>query len=160
MRTLEDAKGRPQNRTWCIWSTAESVQNEVPSVMAIFETAVAVPLYWWIALRLGALLPLLIGIVAAPLVLLRSEASVAHGMRWFRRYERNLSIDHELKYIALSRTERRILWIFGGFSAAAALVLVWLIIRYNRLSIEAWIMSWPRVSFSLAAVILARSMHD
>jgi hypothetical protein len=65
-----------QKSTWCIWSTAESVQNDVPSVTAILETIIAVPLYWWIALRVGMLLPLLISVAIAPLVLLRSEQSV------------------------------------------------------------------------------------
>jgi hypothetical protein len=73
------------DRSWCIWSTIESVQNDVPSVTAILETLVVVPLYWWFALRVGVLLPLLVSAAVAPLVLLRSEQAVALGVRLFER---------------------------------------------------------------------------
>jgi hypothetical protein len=73
---------------WVWWSTHETIQNEVPSVTAILETIIAVPLYWWIALHTGVVLPLLVGAAVAPLVLLRSDQSVALGLEWFLKYER------------------------------------------------------------------------
>jgi hypothetical protein len=72
-------------QTWCFWSTHESIQNELPSVMAILETIITVPLYWWVALRVGVVLPLLISAAVAPMVLLRSDDSVALGVKWFMK---------------------------------------------------------------------------
>ena len=68
---------------WCFWSTAESVRNRDLSVTALLETIVAVGLYLWVSTRFGLLLPLYIAVAAAPFVLLRSEDSVALGLRWF-----------------------------------------------------------------------------
>jgi hypothetical protein len=73
---------------WVWWSTHETIANEKPSVTAVVETIVAVPVYWWIALHVGLVLPLLISAAVAPLVLLRSEQSVARGVRWFLWIER------------------------------------------------------------------------
>jgi hypothetical protein len=66
---------------WVWFSTHETIQNEVPSVTAILETIIAVPLYWWIALHTGLVLPLLISAAVAPFVLLRSDASVELGLK-------------------------------------------------------------------------------
>jgi hypothetical protein len=73
--------------SWSFWSTTESIRNEIPSVTAIVETLVAVPIYWWIALQVGILLPLLISAIVAPLVLLRSEQSTALGVQWVLQYQ-------------------------------------------------------------------------
>jgi hypothetical protein len=78
--------------SWRFWSTAESVRDGVPSVMAISETVAAVAFYWWVALHVGLLLPLLIGIIVAPMVLLRSEQSVELGLRWFLAFESKLGV--------------------------------------------------------------------
>lgn len=72
---------------WRWWSDHASVRAETPSVMAIVETMLAVAAYWWLALEIGVLLPLLAGVAVAPLVLLRSERSVELGLRWFRAAE-------------------------------------------------------------------------
>jgi len=71
---------------WLWWSTRESISNDVPSVTAIIETTIAVPAYWWIAIHFETYLPLLISAAIALLVLLRSEESVALGVRWFMTY--------------------------------------------------------------------------
>src|SRR5262249_37668689 len=55
---------------------------------AILETVIAVPLYWWIALHTGVVLPLLVSVAVAPMVLLRSDQSVELGLKWFRRVEK------------------------------------------------------------------------
>jgi hypothetical protein len=75
------------NPKWVWWSTHETIQNEVPSITAILETIIAVSIYWWIALHGGMILPLLISAALAPMVLLRSEKSVALGLEWFMRFE-------------------------------------------------------------------------
>ena len=74
---------------WRFWSTTESIQNEVPCWTAIIETLVAVPLYWWVALRIGIIHPLMISVMIAPLVLLRLDQSVALGLKWFFRFTKD-----------------------------------------------------------------------
>ena len=78
-------------RSWCWWSTHETIQNEVPSVTAILETIIAVPLFWWIARRVGVIAPLLISAAVAPLVLLRSDASVALGLKLIDQLDNRLN---------------------------------------------------------------------
>jgi len=77
----------PEAPKWVFWSTRDSINNDIPSITAIIETALAVPIYWWIAIHFETYLPLLISIVVAPLVLLRSDESVALGVRWFEQWE-------------------------------------------------------------------------
>jgi hypothetical protein len=72
---------------WVWWSTHETIQNEVTSVTAILETIIAVPLYWWIALHTGIVLPLLVSAAVAPLVLLRSDESIGLGLRWLQKMD-------------------------------------------------------------------------
>jgi hypothetical protein len=81
-----------QKPKWVWFSTHETIENEVPSVTAILETVIAVPLYWWIALKVGIFWPLLISAAVAPLVLLRSERSVKLGTVLVRQFELPMSI--------------------------------------------------------------------
>lgn len=123
--------------SWCVWSTPETVQNDVPSATAILETMIAVPLYWWIALQVGTVLPLLISAVVAPLVLLRSDQSVALGLQWFRRFEDGLSYRTDVQYGSLSLAKRSIIWAVVVFSIAVSLCFAWFIFQY-RLSDTEW----------------------
>ncbi|MEA2895184.1 MAG: hypothetical protein QOJ84_799 [Bradyrhizobium sp.] len=68
-------------------STRNSINNEIPALTAIIETAVAVFVYWWIAIRWETYLLLLFGACVAPLVLLRSDESEALGKQWFSHWE-------------------------------------------------------------------------
>ncbi len=70
-----------------MWSTADSIRNGQPSVMAVIESCIAVTLYFWLALHLETLVFLYIAALIAPAVLLRSEESVETGLRWFDRFE-------------------------------------------------------------------------
>lgn len=73
---------------WMWLSTRESVNADLPSVTAIVETVVAVIAYWWIAITFSTYWPLIVGAATAPFVLLRSNASVAMGVRWWERTSR------------------------------------------------------------------------
>ena len=91
-QTLENEAHKPDasaQPAWLWWSTAESVKAGVPSVFAIIETMLAVMVYWMIAWRYGTYWPLLLSAIIAPLVLLRSEESVALGVKWWARIEKN-----------------------------------------------------------------------
>jgi hypothetical protein len=80
----------PNTTSWRIWSTAESVRNRQPSVMAVAETCLAPIFYLWLALHVGWLLPLYVAAAVAPFVLLRSDESVALGVKWAS----NIDSDH------------------------------------------------------------------
>jgi hypothetical protein len=116
----------PPKRTWCFWSTTESIQNEVPSVTAILETLIAAPLYWWVALRIGLIYPMLISVAIAPFVLLRSQESVALGIRWLLRFENPPEAG---EYKNLSLWARCCLWAITVFSVATAIVATWMAIE-------------------------------
>ncbi len=122
-----------RKRTWCFWSTTKTIQNEVPSVTAIIETLIAVPLYWWIALHIGVVQPLLISVIIAPLVLLRSENSVALGITWFLRFEEN-----DVAYENMSAAIRRRFWAAIALCAVISVILTLLIILHllNLLEIK------------------------
>ena len=109
MQALKISSDKPAIN-WCFWSTTESIQKDVPSVTAIIETLIAVPLYWWIALQVGMLPSLLIGLAVAPLVLLRSEESVALGLKWLLAFEH---MPTNKTYHELSLNQRRFLWVLG-----------------------------------------------
>ena len=69
---------------------------------ATLETIAAVVVYWWIALKVGVLWPLMIGAAAAPLVLLRSKPAVALGLKWFLRLTKHIndSARQDSQYLA------------------------------------------------------------
>ena len=73
---------------WVVWSTRASINAGTPSLTAIVETLVAVPIYWWLAIHFETYLPLLVSVCVAPLVLLRSDTSVALGVRLFKAWEK------------------------------------------------------------------------
>lgn len=72
----------PKGLVW--WSTAKSRAAGRPSLLAIAETLFAVGLYWWIAIRFDTHIHLVTSLFVAPLLLLRSERSIATGVDWFR----------------------------------------------------------------------------
>jgi hypothetical protein len=136
MEKMQVLESKASKRGWCFWSTTESIQNEMPSLTAILETLVAVPLYWWIAVRVGVIQPLLIGVAIAPLVLLRSDESVALGISWLQRFEKNLLGDPIYKN--MSDASRCRFWAITALSAAIAIVLTWTIIRHIPFLPQDW----------------------
>ncbi|MBR0950330.1 hypothetical protein [Bradyrhizobium canariense] len=69
-----------------LYSTRRSVRSLKPSLLACIELSFAVGLYWWIAIHFDTQKHLWVSICIAPLLLLRSQESVALGVRLFRRY--------------------------------------------------------------------------
>lgn len=67
-------------------SNRESVEQGEPSWLAVTETLGAVALYWGGALYWDTCLPLCLSVLAAPLLLLRSQASTKQGAMWFSAY--------------------------------------------------------------------------
>ena len=73
---------------WVWWSTEESFERGAISVLACAEVAVGIWLYWWLIPWWfnEANLHLLISVLVAPLLLLRSPASVKAALAAFEQY--------------------------------------------------------------------------
>jgi hypothetical protein len=76
-------------RAWVWISDEESRAAGRVSVLAVVETLICVAVYWVLLLRWGVTWHHWVILLAAPLVLMRSDASVARGVRWFDAYFRN-----------------------------------------------------------------------
>jgi hypothetical protein len=87
---MHQTESRPETPQLVFWSTRASLENDIPSVTAIVETVVSIPLYWWLAIHFETFFPLLVSIIVAPLVLLRSTKSVAFGIKMFSKWEKKL----------------------------------------------------------------------
>jgi hypothetical protein len=68
------------------WSSRESIEAGKTSLLAVAEVIFSVAAYWWIAWYFDTYAHLLISFLVAPLVLLRSDESVALGVEMFNRY--------------------------------------------------------------------------
>jgi hypothetical protein len=77
----------PINTPMCAWhSTATSVEAGTVSALAAAEVIIAISLYWVFAIQFQTQTHLWISIVVAPLLLLRSDASIALGVKCFEQY--------------------------------------------------------------------------
>lgn len=82
--TPETAKS---GKDWFVWSsTNDSVEKGIFSVLACAEVVAAVAMYWLIAILVHSQTHLWLSIAIAPLLLLRSDASVALGVKWFEKF--------------------------------------------------------------------------
>ncbi|MCK1385217.1 hypothetical protein [Bradyrhizobium sp. 21] len=82
---------KKRERRWRVWSTAESIEQEEISIAAIIETFLATAVYLWIAAYVGFFLPLIVGLLTAPFVLLRTPYSLHAGILLARRYVRHFA---------------------------------------------------------------------
>jgi hypothetical protein len=126
----------PELPTWVFWSTRESIDNDIPSVTAIAETIIAVPLYWWIAIYFETYLLLLISAIIAPLVLLRSDQSIALGVQWFTSWEERWN--DRRSYRDFRRSERRSILAMVGVAILTASVGFYLFAGYFSKANEWW----------------------
>ncbi len=83
---------------WVWWSTEESFERGAISVLACAEVAVGIWLYWWlIPWWFETNLHLLISVLVAPLLLLRSPASSEAALAAFERYHTIMVEDYFLR---------------------------------------------------------------
>jgi hypothetical protein len=104
----------PPNPKWVSWSTRESIEQHCPSITAIVETLVAVPLYWWLAIHFETYGFLIFSAFVAPLVLLRSNESVLLGVKWATKWE---TFEQEEHWNELPRGKK-------AFALAVALIAI------------------------------------
>jgi len=76
----------PASRSWVWRSTEPSRAAGLVSILAVAEALACVAVYWLLWLWLGVTWHHWLILIATPLVLLRSEQSVALGVKWFRYY--------------------------------------------------------------------------
>lgn len=74
------------NRNFVLWSTPESIEAEKVSLLAVAEVIFSVAAYWWIAWYFDTYAHLLVSVLVAPIVLLRSGESAALGLKMFVTY--------------------------------------------------------------------------
>ena len=67
---------------WSPFSNEESVARGEVRFWAIFETLVAMAVFWWVAVRYETFLLLTTSLFVAPLLLLRSDESTRLGVKW------------------------------------------------------------------------------
>lgn len=132
MESLE----KPELPKWVFWSTRESIDNDIPSVTAIVETIIAVPLYWWIAIYFESYVLLLVSALVAPLVLLRSDRSVLLGVKWFIKFEREWTSEKE--YEALEPSQRQQFWIIAALVVLFAGTGIYLRSGYPSQGVHQW----------------------
>src|ERR1044072_7983005 len=112
-----------------VWrSRPESVDADIISAVAIAEIFVAVGAYWLLWEKLSIQTLLWVSIFVAPLLLLRSEASVAEGVKWAEQYMYQPFID--ANNVSRSLFIRIMIWQcarpIAGF-IVAYLVLPWIL---------------------------------
>src|SRR5437762_2578364 len=62
---LNELEGQPEDSRFVIWSTSETIKNEIPSVTGIAETIIAVSAYWWVAIHFETYLPFIVSVGTA-----------------------------------------------------------------------------------------------
>ena len=82
------------DRKFVKWSSPDSIAEGKISALAIVEVILSVGAYWWIAITFNTHLHILFSIVAAPLVLLRSKASVeAAKVMWTNVFDSEIDLN-------------------------------------------------------------------
>src|ERR1043166_10203994 len=109
-----------------LYSTPRSVQQGKFSLAAAGEVIVAVILYWCISIWLHTQVHLWISIVIAPLLLLRSKASVSLGVLWVEKY-----VHHGFRKSPQQAFKSITTWVAAVASGVSVvLVTYWLASRY------------------------------
>ncbi|WP_299864343.1 hypothetical protein [uncultured Hoeflea sp.] len=122
-----------------VWySTEESRAAGIVSLLAVAETVICVALYWLLWLKWGVTWHHWLIVVATPLLLMRSEASVKKGVAWFDPYwthENELSLRSAKGFT------------FVTFSAALAFGIAWV-------SAQNWLADFTGLSLILRSAVV------
>src|SRR5215217_1008988 len=80
--------GNDQLRSSWLWhSRVGSTEQGIFSVLAAAEVMLAVAAYWGFAFWAHTQTHLLISVIAAPILLLRSKQSIDLGLRWYKFFD-------------------------------------------------------------------------
>jgi hypothetical protein len=129
-------------RSWVWGCSDESIAVGHISVLAVAEVVAAVALYWWLASHFDWPWMAFIGLIAAPMLLLRSPESVEHGVAMLGRYWNR-------KEEALSRWEKIIIALIS--SLTAGLAVYWLATSW----LPGWGFYWRAAALGTIAFVIA-----
>lgn len=129
--------------SWVWRCTDASIAAEQISILAVFETLIAVGVYWWLALHFEWPWMAFLSMIAAPILLLRSEKSIAHGIQLLRTY-------WEAGEKEISRRDKIIIFLITIL--ITGLVSYWLI-TYWLTGYIGWPLFWRATVLGSAAVI-------
>jgi hypothetical protein len=82
-----DSEHEGQVKLWLWRSRPGTTDHGIFSVLSVVEVLFAISCYWAVAIYAHTQLHLLVGVLAAPLLLLRSDQSIKLGIDWFRRFD-------------------------------------------------------------------------
>jgi hypothetical protein len=121
-----------------VWrSTKESVLIGIPSALAVAEIIAAISAYWFVAIFFGTFAQLWISISVAPLLLLRSEASIELGRKWFEAY-----VARDKDYPASELFNWKGIWIFALFEIVIAVGIITAMNHYWIIQYSNWSAIW------------------
>jgi hypothetical protein len=138
------------------WSTDKSVAEGVPSVLAALEVVVAVGAYWAVAIYFETTTHLWVSICVAPLLLLRSEQSVALGAKWFASY---VGRGDELEKLD-TRTFLQSIAFRGSIATGliASTLVAYLLAREWLVGHESWSLYWRSAVVEFVALEVAAAV--
>src|SRR5258708_6877997 len=138
------------------WSTDKSVADGVPSALAALEVVVAVGAYWAIVIYFETTTHLWVSICVAPLLLLRSEQSIALGAQWFDTYVQR---GDDLFKIATPTLLKSVqIWGLIATGLIASAFSSYLLARGWLVGHEGWSLIWRSVVVGYVAVTLAAAV--
>lgn len=151
----ENNSSTPNNPTsgWVWHCTDTSIAAKQISALAAVEIVLAVGVYWWLTLQFEWPLMAFISMVAAPILLLRSNESIALGVKllrayWVPGYKKNIS-------------DREKIFIFMIIATTTVLVSYW-IVTYGLADCIGWSLFWCVakliISFLLVAFVITISI--
>ena len=109
-------------------------------IFACLEVVFAVTAYWWIAIHFDTQRHLWIKVCVAPLLLLRSQKSVAAGVQKFVRYTESFD-----PYMRLSPRRQWDNWLLGGFSVVLSATISFWLARHWLADFDGWSLIWRSV---------------
>lgn len=129
-------------RPWVWGCSDESIALGQISVLAVAEVVMAVALYWWLATHFDWPWMAFIGLIAAPILLLRSPESVELGVAMLRRYWNRKEQD-------ISERERVVIILISALATGLA---VYCLANLWLPGYAGWAMHWRAAVLGLFAV--------
>ncbi len=128
---------------WVLRCTDDSIAARQISITAILETVAAVGAYWWLALQFEWPLMAFVSMVAAPILLMRSEESIALGVKLLRKYWKSDA----------KEMSRRVKIIIFLVTALVTGIASYFLVAYWLTDYISWSLFWRAAVLGVVAVI-------
>ncbi|MDD2775272.1 MAG: hypothetical protein PHU06_04885 [Gallionella sp.] len=143
--TDHDTTTAKPERNWVWWCNEDSIAAGKISALAILETFAAVGVWWWLAMHFNWSVLSFVALFAAPMLLLRSEASIQEGVDRLGRYWNR---DEN----SVSKTKRILIAIFIFLITGG---LIYWLASHRWTTHTSWGLLWPAAMFGAVAVVIA-----